>query len=68
MDEGTELGRCDWVELPDGRIVSIHERDTSHDTYVVITALEDGLPPDVFEFPDMESAQNFMVRTELEAA
>ncbi|MEO6085696.1 MAG: hypothetical protein ABIQ18_21520 [Umezawaea sp.] len=67
MDEGTELGRRDWVELKDGRIAALFERDTSHDMYVVITSLN-GMPPDVYEFTDEESAQSFMTRTELEAA
>ncbi|WNV90293.1 hypothetical protein [Umezawaea sp. Da 62-37] len=67
MDEGAELGRCDWVELKDGRMAAMYERDTSHDMYVVITGLN-GMPPDVFEFTDEESAQAFMARTELEAA
>ncbi|XVV02779.1 hypothetical protein ACQPW3_36335 [Actinosynnema sp. CA-248983] len=63
MSEGTELDRTDWVELDDRRIVSIHERRSSHDTYVVISH-PDGTPPDVHEFEDEESAQRFFSAVE----
>ena len=59
MGESTLLRRIDSAKLDDGRVVSIHERESSHDMYVVVTNTDSDLPADLFEFPNEESAQEF---------
>jgi hypothetical protein len=58
MSEGEELYRTAWAELSDGREIAMFERIQSHDTYVTISH-PDGMPPDMYEFPNEDSAEEF---------